>query len=37
MVCFWSEGAFGYALAGRVPRENLWKVAQSVFNQVAAQ
>jgi anti-sigma factor RsiW len=37
LVCFWSEGAFGYALAGRVPKENLWKVAQSVYNQVAAQ
>lgn len=34
LVCFWSEGAFGYALAGRVPRENLWKVAQTVYNQV---
>ena len=34
MVCYWSEGAFGYALAGRVPRESLWKVAQTVYNQV---
>jgi anti-sigma factor RsiW len=34
LVCYWSEGAFGYALAGRVPRENLWKVAQTVYNQI---
>jgi len=34
LVCFWSEGAFGYALAGRVPRENLWKVAQIAYNQI---
>ena len=34
LVCYWTEGAFGYALAGRVPRENLWKVAQTVYNQI---
>lgn len=34
LVCFWSEGAFGYALAGRLPRQNLWKVAEIAYNQL---
>ena len=33
-VFFWIDGPFGYALAGRVSRESLWKVAQTVYTQI---
>jgi anti-sigma factor RsiW len=33
-VFFWVDGPFGYALAGRVSRDALLKVAQTVYSQI---
>jgi anti-sigma factor RsiW len=35
-VCYWHEGGVAYALAGEMPRKNLWTLAQAAAsNQVA--
>jgi anti-sigma factor RsiW len=33
-VCHWSDGPLGYALAGRIARDNLWRVAHVVQSQM---